>query len=78
MLHMSTYVDVDNADDETRNNILDKCTPQQGVLLTEGTGAAKIILEAFPAGGYSMSDAYELRDLILKFNKAHNITPTML
>ena len=45
---------------------------------TDGTESAQIILEAFPKGGYSVGDAEELRDLILKFNKEHFLSPAVL
>lgn len=79
MAHVNTYVDVDRiGDNELRDNVFMEGDLEQGILVTEGTESASIVLDAFPSGGYSMSDAYELRDLILKFNKEHGITPTVL
>lgn len=72
------FIDVDGLDSDDYSAVLDMATPMNGVLITEGTESAKIILEAFPKEGYSVGDAEELRDLILQFNKAHYLSPTTL
>lgn len=72
------FIDVDGLDGDDYSAVLDMATPMNGVLITEGTESAKIILEAFPKEGYSVGDAEELRDLILQFNKAHYLSPTAL
>lgn len=78
MVYVSNYVDADVLDDATRADILSEYPVHQGVLLTEGTEAVKILAEAFPKDGYMIDDAYALRDLILKFNAERGLTPTVL
>lgn len=72
------FVNIDSLSNEDRGKVLDIAVPTEGLLITEGTESAKIILEAFPKEGYSLGDANELRDIILKFNKEHYISPSAL
>lgn len=72
------FVNVDDLSGVDYGTVLDTATPVNGVLITDGTESAQIILEAFPKGGYSVGDAEELRDLILKFNKEHFLSPAVL
>lgn len=72
------FVNTDNLSNEDRGKVLDLAVPTEGLLITEGTESAKIILGAFPKEGYSLGDANELRDIILKFNKEHYISPSVL
>lgn len=72
------FIDVDNLDNKTYCDLLDETSPIDGLLVTEGTDSAKLILDAFPHDGYMIGDAMELRELILKFNAEHHLTPTIL
>lgn len=72
------FVNTDSLSNEDRGKVLDMAVPTEGLLITEGAKSAKIILEAFPKEGYSLGDANELRDIILKFNKEHYISPSVL
>lgn len=75
---IGSFVDIDKLEADDRSDLLDKATPVEGILVTCGPKSAQIILEAFPREGYSLGDAEELRDLILKFNKEHFLAPTVL
>ncbi len=72
------FVDTNNLSNEDRDKVLDMAVPTEGLLITEGVESAKIILGAFPKEGYSLGDANELHDVILKFNKEHYISPSVL
>lgn len=75
---LGNFVNTDDLAGKIYSDLLDEATPKHGVLITEGTESAQIILEAFPAEGYTLRDAMELRDLILNFNKQRFLTPTTL
>lgn len=73
-----TYVNVEDLSPKTYDHVCDEACLQEGVLITQGCESAAIVISAFPADGYSIGDAEELRDLILKFNKEHFLSPTVL
>lgn len=77
-MRTGNFVDVDGLEGDAYELACDQACPEQGLLITDGPDAVEVIAEAFPQGGYSMGMAYELRDLILKFNAEHNLTPTIL
>lgn len=78
MTYQGNYVDVDQLEGDAYELACEQLCPVQGLLITDGPEAVEIIAGAFPQGGYSLGMAYELRDLILKFNAEHNLTPTVL
>lgn len=72
------FIDVEDLDNKTYCDLLDETSPIEGLLVTEGLASAEMILDAFPRDGYMIGDAMELRDLILKFNAEHHLSPTIL
>ena len=73
-----TFIDATVLPKDAYEAAIENAEPQQGLLITGGPEAAEIICSAFPPEGYNLDMAREIRDMLLKYNAKHHLTPITL